>query len=622
VLVVVVFGLSGLSRAAAAEPGVTFESDVLPLLERYCFDCHGPDKHKGDVNLSSYPDEASVLRDPKAWQNVLRQVHERQMPPQKKPQPTPAERERLTDWIRQALDSLDSGTLPPDPGRVTIRRLNRVEYNNTVRDLLGVDLKPADQFPADGAGGGGFDNNADTLFLPPVLMEQYLRAASDVLNAAPPERAFTARPGESLDARSAARKVIETFATRAFRRPVKTDDVERYLKLYDRGHARGEGYEDAVKLALKGVMVSPQFLYRTEQDQPTDEPYAVNDYELASRLSYFLWSSMPDEELTRLAGEGKLHEDAVLEAQVRRMLADPKSRSMAEQFGVQWLGIDEIKGTIQPDRRRFPQFTPAVRDAMFDEAVAFVDSVFREDRGLPTLLDANYTFVNEDLANLYGIDGVKGQELRRVTLPDGQRGGLLGLGAVLTVTSYPQRTSPVLRGRWVLDTVLGAPPPPPPPNVPSLSADDKVINGLTFRQRLELHRKKPECASCHDRMDPLGFGLENFDPIGRWRTELAGQPVDAGGVLNTGETFAGPAALKGVLLSKRDEFARNLAEKMLSYALGRGLEYYDRPAVRRLTDALARNGYRSSVLFVEVARSFPFRYRRNDPIAAAGAGGE
>jgi hypothetical protein len=601
----------------ASVPTLQFEQDVLPLLDKYCFQCHGPDKHKGDVTLAPFKDKAAVQREPKVWGNVLRQLHDRTMPPATKPQPTAEERARLEGWVRHALAEIDPNTLPKDPGRVTIRRLNRAEYNNTVRDLLGVDSKPADAFPADGGGGGGFDNNADTLFVPPILLEQYLRVAEDVLDKAVPARVFVAYPDETTPKREAARRVVERLATRAFRRPVGGDEVERYLRLFDAADARGEPYEQAVKRALRAVLVSPQFLFRIEAERPdAAEPYPVGDYELASRLSYFIWSSMPDDELFRLASENKLQDPAVLDGQVRRMLADPKSKALAENFGSQWLGIRALQTTvIQPHRRRFPEFTPSLRDAMFDEAVRFVDSVFRDDASLLKLVDADYTFVNEELARHYGIGGgtVTGPEMRRVTVSDPNRGGVLGLAAVLTVTSYPRRTSPVLRGKWVLDDILGAPPPPPPPDVLKLPEEDNAdAKGKTLRQQMERHRADAACASCHARMDPIGFGLENFDAVGRWRDTDAGQPVDAAGVLVSGEAFKGPAELKKVLTTaKRDQFVRHLTEKMLAYALGRGVEFYDEPTLRQVVDATAKADYRSATLIAEIVKSYPFRYCRN-----------
>jgi hypothetical protein len=356
--------------------------------------------------------------------------------------------------------------------------------------------------------------------------------------------------------------------------------------------------------------VSPHFLFRVEADNGQTEDSAVGDYELASRLSYFLWSSMPDGELFKLAAAKKLRDPKTLEAQGRRMLLDPKARSFAENFAGQWLRVRELKTTAQPDGRKFPEFTPAVRDAMHDEAVEFFYALLRDNRSLLEVIDADYAFVNETLARHYGLEGVKGEAFRRVSLPDRNRGGVLGMGGVLTLTSYPRRTSPVLRGKWVLEEILGTPPPPPPPLVKSLPPDDRPRDGLTFRQRLEEHRTKAECAGCHKRMDPLGFGLESFDAIGRWRTQIGGQPVDASGQMITGEKFNGPAELKSLLLRRTDDFARNLSEKMLAYALGRGLEYYDTPVVKKIAKALENDGFHAATLVTEILKSYPFQYRR------------
>jgi hypothetical protein len=620
---------SGTARAGEAD-APSYGARVRPLLDSYCFKCHGPVKPKHGVNLEKFRDTASIHREPKLWRTVLAQLNERAMPPEDKPQPTDAQRAMLINWIQHTLNNPDPTAFAKDPGRVTIRRLNRSEYNNTVRDLFDVAVKPAETFPADGAGGGGFDNNADTLFIPPILLEQYLAAADAVLDEARNDRLLVARPDDRTPKRQAAEKVLSHWTFLAFRRPVPYADLERYLKLFDAADARGDDFPAAIRLALKAVLVSPNFLFRVEQDR-TDAtgPWEVNDFELATRLSYFLWSTMPDDELLELAKQNRLHEPPVLEAQVRRMLKHEKSRALAEGFGTQWLGVRDLLTTANPDPQKFPAFNAQVRFSMYDEAVCFVDSVFRDDAPLTTLLDANYTFVNDWLADHYGIksrvgggDG-KGEVMRRVELTDGRRGGVLGLGAVLTVTSYPLRTSPVLRGKWVLEQVLGAPPPPPPPEVPELPKDDSTRDGLSFRKQLELHRKDAQCASCHNRLDPLGFGLENYDAVGRWRTELAGEPVDASGAMVTGESFKGPAELKKVLLGRKDEFVRNLTEKLLAYALGRGLEYYDQPTVKEICDALAKNDCRSSTLVLEVVTSYPFRYRRNAaPADAAGSKGD
>jgi hypothetical protein len=303
----------------------------------------------------------------------------------------------------------------------------------------------------------------------------------------------------------------------------------------------------------------------------------------------------------------------VLEGQVRRMLADPKSRAFAEDFAGQWLRVGNLAELAEPDKRLFPEFTPELRDAMAEEAVAYCHAIFREDRPVLELLDSDYTFLNEPLAKHYGIDGVTGPEFRRVALKDRNRGGVLGMASVLTLTSYPRRTSPVLRGKWVLEELLGTPPPPPPPMVKALPADDRIRDGMTFRQRLERHRNDVNCSSCHSRLDPLGFGLENFDVLGRWRDEIKGEPVDAAGELTTGEKFAGAAALKTILVeSRRELFERNLVERMLSYALRRGVEYYDTATVKQVMAELEANDHRGTALIVAVVKSFPFQHRRNE----------
>ncbi len=386
--------------------------------------------------------------------------------------------------------------------------------------------------------------------------------------------------------------------------------MERLLRLYDAAAKRNEGFDNSVKFALKAVLVSPNFLFRAEQSRPAQDAYPLNDYEIANRLSYFLWSSMPDQELFGLAAQKRLHLPVILDQQIARMLKSPKSHAFADQFAGQWLKARDLYTSAKPDTRRFPAYTPELRDAMYGETIDFFASVVQDDASLLRLLDADYTYVNEDLAKHYGIDGVTGPQMRRVSLSDHRRGGILTQASILTLTSYPLRTSPVLRGKWVLSEVLGASVPPPPPVVATLSPDDAPKGGITFRQRLELHRSKPECAGCHARMDPIGFGLENYDATGKWRTDIGGKPVDASGVLTTGEKFTGATELKQVLLTQKDEFARNLTEKMLAYALGRGLEPYDLPAVRKITQELAKNDYRSSLLIRGIVKSYPFLYRK------------
>lgn len=591
-----------------AVDGDTYESTVVPLLQKYCHDCHGAERPKGGVDLASIFASGQMVHQPDTWVNVARVVRDQTMPPSGKTQPTQEERDTLVAVLNRTLETLD---YPLDPGRTVVRRLTRVEYNHTVRDLLGATSNPADRFPSDAGGGEGFDNNAATLYVTPILLEQYLLAARHTAEQASADRIFIARPDATTSSRVAGEKIVRHFLPRAFRRPVTQEEVGCYTELLDDAVARGESFEKAARLMVRAVLVSPNFLYRMEKEPArADAPYVVGDYELATRLSYFLWSSMPDDELFEAARQGRLRDDAHLTQQVRRMIADPKSRALAERFAGQWLDIHRIHDA-ERDSNRFPAFTPQLRAAMHEEAVLFFDSVIRDNAPLLDLINADYVYVNEPLAKHYGIAEVTGPQFRRVELDDPNRGGVLTLGAVLTLTSYPQRTSPVLRGKWLLEQVLGHPSPPPPMNVKTLPPDDQPREGLTFRQRLEQHRKDPTCASCHDRLDPLGFALENFDAIGAWRDQIGGAPVDAAGQLTSGRTFTGPAELKTVVIENHQDFIRNLTRKMLGYALGRGVEPADTPAVLRIMKSLKADGYRGQTLVTEIVTGYPFRHRRN-----------
>jgi mono/diheme cytochrome c family protein len=608
--------LGAAMAGGAGEPPVSpaqtdYVKTMQPLLTQYCGKCHGEKGGAAGISLGAFPDVVAIQKDQTTWRKVVTRIRERTMPPPGTPQPPQEQRNLVSDWLTKTLDSADSSLLPKNPGRILIHRLSRQEYNNTVRDLFGVTSNPADKFPADGGGGGGFDNNADTLFVPSILMERYLTTAGDVLDEGSQQRLFFVRPGKTLTERAAAKKIVTRYATLAFRRPVEEAEIARLMRLFDKAKAAGDDFEAATKFALKGALVSPNFLFRVERDRPTTQAYSVSDYELASRLSYFLWASMPDDALFALAAQGQLHRPEVLDKQVKRMLQSPKSRAFSDSFAGQWLRARDLYSTAHPDGNQFKAYTPSLRDAMYAETIDFFDSIVREDASLLRLLDADYTYLNEELAKHYGVDGVTGPEMRRVKLADNNRGGVMTLGSVLVQTSYPLRTSPVLRGKWVLEQILGSPTPPPPPNVGTLPADDAPRQGLTFRHRLEEHRKNPACASCHNRLDPIGFGLENFDAIGRWRTQAAGSAVDASGVLPTGEKFTGPAELKKLMLQRKDEFLTNLTEKMLAYALGRGLEPYDLPTIRKITAAVKKDNYRSTTLISEITRSYPFQYRKN-----------
>ncbi len=588
--------------------GSDFKKDIIPLIDRYCISCHD-DEPKGGVDIGNLTEEGGFWKEPKTWEKVLNAVRDASMPPAKKEQPTPAERALVSAWLTQTLDDPDASKVPTDVGRKLIHRLSRLEYNNTIRDLLGVDTHPADTFPPDAGGGGGFDNNASTLFIPPVLMEKMLLATTDIVAAAAPERIFHTRPGEGKDEPAAAKASIEWLGARAFRRPLDAEELMGLMGLYESQRKAGKSWEDGVRQAVRGLLVSPSFLFRAEQDRPGTGPQRISDWELAARLSYFLWSSMPDDALLAVAQSGKLHEPAILDREVRRMLADAKARTFTDNFASQWLRTKELAG-VHPATDKYPEFTPALREAMSAEPLEFFHALVRENRSLGDCLDCDYTYANAELAKFYGLPELKGTGFQRVKVADGNRGGVVTMAGVLTLTSYPRRSSPVLRGRWVMEEILGSPPPPAPPMIKSLPTSDKPRNGQTFRQQLEQHRNRPECASCHKTMDQLGFGLENFNPIGQWRATINDAPVDNSGELPSGQKFRGPLELTVLLAQRKDEFTRNLAERMMSYALGRGIEQGDWLAIRQISKAVATGGYKSQDLILGIVRSPQFNLRR------------
>lgn len=614
---------SALTGETAAESAVegSYSTDVFPFIDKHCLDCHNEEKARGDFSLETYESTADVVGDPEVWELVAERLKAREMPPRRRPQPSPAEIDRVAGWIRRELArARDEG--PVDPGRVTIRRLNRTEYSNTVRDLLGVGFDAREEFPSDDVG-YGFDNIGDVLSLPPILLEKYLAAAERIAaEALKPGSESRKRllvcdpPAEAEKGRidACARKVLRRLATRAYRRPVRSQEVDRLVELVRLVRADGGKFDDGIRLALEAVLVSPHFLFRVELDPEPEDPGRIrelSDFELATRLSYFLWSSMPDGKLFALARRKALRKPEVLEEQVKRMLKDPKSLELVRNFGDQWLQVRRIE-TVAPDPERFPAFDEELRAAMLEETERFFETVMREDRSILEFLEADYAILNERLARHYGIEGVEGPEFRRVELGEGARGGVLTQASVLTATSNPTRTSPVKRGKWVLEVLLGKPPPPPPPDVPELSENPEVVLSGTLRERMEQHRADPSCATCHEGMDPLGFGLENFDPVGAWREKDGEFPIDASGELPDGRTFDGPGELKKILLEQKEAFRRAFVESLLTYALGRGLESYDRRAVAGIVKKLEESGDRFSALVLEIVRSDPFLKRRGD----------
>jgi len=430
------------------------------------------------------------------------------------------------------------------------------------------------------------------------------------------EKIFSCLPKAAAEEQVCAEKILTTLAKRAYRRPLNADDIAALMTLYKKGATpeggKGGGFESGVRLALQMMLVNPDFIFRAEYEPAGIAPgtsYRVSDLELASRLSFFMWSTIPDDELLRVAEAGKLSDKAVLNAQVKRMLADPKSEALVKNFTGQWLFLRNID-RIAPATESFPNWDENLRDALKTETELLVNSTVREDRSVADLLSTNYTYVNERLAKHYNIPGVYGTEFRRVSLEDKNRWGLLGQASIMTVTSYPNRTAPTIRGKWVLEQILGTPPPPPPPNVPSLKDDEKTRN-LTMRQRMEQHRANPTCAVCHKIMDPLGFALDNFDGLGTWRTFTGiNEPIDSSGVLPDGTKFDGPAGLREVLVTKKHMFIETFTERLMTYALGRGVEEYDHPALRKITREAASENHRWSSLILGIVNSTPFQMRR------------
>lgn len=598
-----------------AEAGeLDFEVNIAPIIDKYCTSCHNPEDDEGNLNLESVLTAKEAVLYPDLWDKVAKTAKMDVMPPpEKSRRPEIHERALLLGWALQIGWQWDQGNIGTDPGRTTLRRLNRNEYNYTIRDLFGLKIRPADNFPEDSAGEAGFDNDADALFLPALLMENYFEAAAKIADTILANIGL--RQNYLLNASSdvaGARTVFAYWTSRIYRRHVGDDEVERLVIVYKAARKSGKNHLKAMRDPLVMMLISPSFIYRSELPiAGGGKTVGLNEFELANRLSYFLWASMPDQELFKLADEKKLSDPIILGEQVIRMLKDEKSKALSMHLGGQWLGWEQLRGSANPDTTKFPMFDFALRVDMYREASNFFDNLIREDGSVYDLIDSDYSFLNERLAKHYGVSGVEGPELRKVKLNNPNRGGVLGMGSVLVSSSMPMRTSPSLRGVYVLERLLGDPPPPPPMDVEQLPADDTNLKTLTFRETLEEHRDNPNCRACHAQIDPLGFGLENFDAIGRWRTTQNGAKIDTSGITPDGEEFSGPAELKKLLLTRKDEFTRNMVEKFLSYALGRELTPYDRMVTRRVTDKVEANDGSMHSLIMGIVTSHPFLNRQN-----------
>ncbi|MEP6715883.1 MAG: DUF1592 domain-containing protein [Terriglobia bacterium] len=613
----------------AANHASTFDSRIAPLLTKYCSGCHGAKTPPAGVRLDFRNEvearKFAVTQDD-FWNRVAGQVSTKQMPPPGvRARPTDAERASIVEWING--DVLTSKG-PPDPGPLIVHRLNNRQYANTLRDLLFLpaDYNAAADFPPDERG-DGFDNNAGTLTISPVLIENYLAAVENATvvalgldpKAAPQGKDATLAAKSKLNEPSAALRVdfanrqekirlnLQAFAPRAFQRPVSSAEIDGLMKFAALSFAHaGESYDQATALAIRAALMSPEFLFRIERDPNPDgsgKVFEITEYQLASRLSYFLWNTMPDDELFVAARDHKLR--STLDQQIARMLQDPKAISLTKDFLGQWL---EIRGM-----REVTNTPKSLLDAMQGETEHFFDYIVRNDRSIMEFLDSDYTFVNEELAKLYGITGVSGEGFQKVQVDRGQRGGIFTQASFLTLTSKPlgdsRRTSPVLRGKWILENILGQTVPAPPPNVPELKLDtNKELKG-TVRQIFEQHRADPACSGCHARMDPYGFALENYDGYGAWRQKDNNIDVDPSGAINE-KSFKTPVEFRAILAERKDEFRRAVVRKVLGYALGRGILSSDRATIDTICASVKADGDKFSSVVTNVVKSYPFQYSR------------
>jgi len=599
-----------------SNPKKTSEYREFEFIKRYCLECHSGEKPKASLDLSRFDSMDKILSEALLWDDILIRLSQGDMPPKEADLPTLNERSEFLNWVESSLQkaACQSG---PHAGPAVLRRLNRAEYSASVRDLLDIHFDAGEALPSDGSGGEGFDNASETLFISPIHAEKYMDAARVAVEYAFADprslrRFLVAEPDEKTSPEVAARRVIEDFLPRAFRRSIPESEILEYLALFHAAYKADPSFMVAIRLTLQAVLISPKFLFIAEEPNFDSKPHKVTDHELASRLSYFLWGSLPDDELLKAADEGNLSDSRILQEQFKRMLGSQNSRKVrnfSQNFVEQWLGTRALGREFKPDKS-IRGYDSELEGGMKYEPVFFFHEILTENRSLLDLLKADYTYVNRRLARHYRIKGEFREQPKRVQLTDeNRRGGLLSMAAVLAVSSYPHRTSPVLRGKWILETILGDPPPPPPSNVPELEESASSVSSESLRQRLELHRQDVACAQCHDRIDPLGFGLENYGVLGRWRDKYEGHTVDARGALPDGTTFSGPAELKLALLGRKDQFVRHLTKKMLGYALGRGLTYYDYCAVNSIVDKLRANDYKSHHLLFGIIQSVPFRFK-------------
>ncbi len=781
---------ASIARSEESNSELDFLTDIKPILEYYCFDCHGYDDTEGGVDLLALQEAGKIYSERKTWEKALKQTKAEAMPPDGEEAPTPEERELIISWIHEKLSYIDPNK-PVDPGHVTVRRLNRIEYDNTINDLFEIHSTFSSAFPDDGVG-YGFDNIGDVLTISPIAMERYLEAAERVTDilfnagqrfeldrntfagffdiqrakkgkgnnttlypgdeasmdiefpvageyevafkawAMVPESAepkkdkyddqygekkvelspipdfkkivparilvddqelgihllepgsrenskwtrvrvqakagnriirlqlvepenlteeelakwradpprlgmrscdisgphkvdlgdlgslhallLTSRPDDEISVDEAAREILEPLGERAYRRPLKNRELKSLLRFVKLGMQRGSDFESAIERAVHAILLSPHFLYRLELGPTPTNPemiHPVGDFAIASRLSYFLWRSAPDGELLRLASENGLSDSRILASQVQRMMEDPKAERFIADFFRQWLDLRKLND-LSIDRKVFTNFSSKLKSDLEKETLLFTRSIAQENRSVLELLSADYTFANNDLAEFYGLPEIDSPFFERVSIADLPRRGILTQASILMLTSYPNRTSPTKRGNWILEAILGDEPPPPPANVAPLEDVKEGSLDISLREALKIHREHPSCSSCHKTMDTIGLGLENFDAIGQWREMDGPHVIDASGDLPGGQTFSSPSELLEILQSRHEDFARVITQKLMTFALGRGLEYYDRVAVDKIMEETKGSDYRFKDIVNEIALSRPFRLQRGE----------
>jgi hypothetical protein len=618
-----------LPPGAAAQPAGYGFDNAAHFLKTYCQACHQGTSPAGDFALQRVEAAESLRTENARWNEMALRVRNGEMPPKGAPAPPAVEREQFEQWVTSALRTAACAA-GPIAASSPLRRLNREEYAATIRDLLDIQMDLSSVLPADGAGGEGFDNAAETLFLSPLHSEKYMEAARIAVDYAAREyksreKIFVVNPGDGISPEQAAREILKSFLPRAFRRPVAEDDLSHYLALFRAARRQGNDFEPAVLFTIRAALVSPRFLFLSEPPNHTRDLRRLDPLSLASRISYFLWGSMADELLVDIAGAGSLHEPQVVQALIPRMLRNERALDFAKRFVDQWLRTREMDSDKAPDLQLFPAWASDedLRSDIRLQPALFFHEILKRDLSVLSLIDSTHTVLTRKLARHFGEPvqiTANALQPQWIELPKGStRGGVLGMPGVLAVSSYPYRTSPVLRGAWVMDSMLGTPPPPAPPGVPPLEKQASQEAPKTVREMLTLHRADPTCASCHSRIDPLGFTLENYDPVGRWREQDAGKPIDSTGELPDGTLVQGPQGLKQALLDRKDLFVRNLTRKMLGYALGRGLTPAESCTVDRIAEELKLHDYRAQKLVELIILSVPFQYQA--PVERASAAG-